>query len=98
MYGDQVVRLLGEDAGKGEPAAGPHVRTDGRRKRLQWVGEDVGDDDVELPPEFLRRIVEVCGDLVAFGVASGGADRLQVDIDTMHVAGAELGRGDRENA
>ena len=77
----QFVCLFFQQAGEDDAAAGFGAGGEHFAEHTQGIGEDVGDDDVELSLRQTVGQVELCINVVLCGVVFAGADRLFVNID-----------------
>ena len=66
----------------------------------QRIGEDVGDDDVEraVAATARRPATNVASTPLRVRIGAARDERLRIDVDADDAAGAELARGDREDA
>src|SRR5690348_430110 len=97
---EQFVLLAVEDAGQRQRTAGLQVQREVWRQIRERPGEDVRDEHVGLHLwKMLRKIqIQVIGDVVALRVVAAGGDGLFVVVHADRARGAELERGDGEDA
>ncbi len=87
-----------QDAGQGDAAARRDARGQQFGQRVQRRGQDVGDHDRVGGNRFVPRQVRGDAHAVAFAVVGGGGQRLRVVVHAHRGGGAELQRGQREDA
>ena len=96
----QLVLLPVQDARQRDASAGRDAAGQGFGQRVQGRGEDIGDDDRIGGQRFVLRQVDrqPVADAIAFGVVEAGDQRLRIVVHADGAGGAQLERGQGEDA
>ena len=94
----QFVCLFFQQAGEDDAAAGFGAGGEHFAEHAQRVGQNVGNDDIELPVRQFVGQVELRFHAVLHGIVGTGRNRLRVDVYADGRACAEFEGGNRQDA